>query len=423
MLKEILDSLPDEASKKRFSLSESDFKDWIIDDNYSKLVGVSIGTSGFNNMIKEKIIEIDDNIEDVVIKKLIDASNSKQDIIDIISLKDKSYRQQNHALTRTKRVINNNIEEVFEPFGYEKGSIRKSSLIKGNDNPNEYKDVRLVIGKLTVRNTGDNILFPKLENVTEEIEIADSWVGDVENLKNPLKINFPLLENVNKLKINMPFISGELNFDSLKTINNLETGEANEDGEGNGITLNFPKLEKLSTEEGIFVAENSSFNAPLLKQINSVYNESNDAYLDIDGKFNAPNLKFLDGDINVGDFAEVNFDSLEELTTIKVTNNTIKLPNLKKVSVIKAHDNANIYLDNISFDGAGYNFKAIYASGNSQVFINKINTNKTNAKNVSIDASGQSKITINEIEREGGFNMLGGISEYKAIDESEINVL
>ena len=418
-LKEILNSLPDEASKKRFSLSESDFKDWIIDDNYSKLVGASIGTSGFDNMIKEKIIEIDNDIEDVVIKKLTDGFYSKQDVIDLISLKDRSYRQQNHALTRTKRVINNNSDEVFKSFGYGKGSIITSSIIDGNDNPTQYKDVRLVIGELIVRNTGNNISFPKLEDVTGEIKINDSWAVNVEDLKNPLKINFPLLKNANKLKIDMPFATGELNFDSLKTTNNLEISET----EGsNNITFNFPKLETLNTEEGIYVGENSSFNAPSLKQINSVDDGSNDAYLDINGKFNAQNLKFIDGDINIDDSAKVNLDNLEGLTTLRVDNNTIKLPSLKNVSVIKANNGANIYLDNIYFEGSGY-AKAIYASNTSQVFINKIVTNKNDKKNATIEATGQSKVTINEIEREGGFDILGGISEYKAIDKSEINVL
>ncbi len=418
-LKEILDSLPDEASRKRFTLNESDFKQWIVEGNYGKLTELPKESPRFDNEIKEKIIEIDEAIEDIVIKRLTDGSNSKQDIFDLISIKDKSYREQNHALTRTKRVVNQNIDEVFKPFGYGKGEVVKSLTIKGDDNPNEYKDIRLVIGYLNVSNTGNNISFPKLENVTGEIELKDSWSANLEDVKGTIKINFPLLASVDKLKINMPFGNNEINFDSLNEVNNLETYE---DEDSSHTTLNFPKLEKFGTVEGINIGENASLNVPLLKEINNKSSRSNNVGIYIYGKFNAPNLKFIDGDLNIDSGAKVNLDKLEELTILSVNGNTIKLPSLKNVNLVNARSNANIYLNNISFERPGWK-KGVDASHNSQIFINKITTAQNNAKSVEIEASEQSKIVINEIEREGGFSQIGGVRKYKAYYGSKIDVL
>lgn len=417
-LKEIIDSLPDEASKKRFALTETDFKQWLLDTNYDKIVENSNTIVKINESAAEKIIEIDNVIEDIVIKKLADKSSSKQDIIDIISLVDKSYRQQNHALTRTKQVISQNINKVFEPLGYEKGSVIKTSTIQASDNPAEYENVRLVVGDFKLLNTGDSVSFPKLEDVTGYIGISDSLGVDTEYIKrSPAIISFPKITNSSKLKIDSPWGNIKLNFDSLKKIEELVI----EDNENNNNTeLNFPKLETLGTNENLYIGEKTSFNAPLLKQIT---NSSNDAYVDVYGELNAPNLNLISGDIIIEEGAYVNLDKLKEVSILKVNNNTVDLPSLKNVSSISVDNNGVLNLNEIdtNVNGATWGSK-ISATNESKIFINKLTT-FSDSTSTKIDASDNSKIRIGEIEREGGFNILGGVNGYSAYDASEITVL
>ncbi len=417
-LKEILDSLPDEASKKRFTLNERDFKQWIIDGNYEKITETPINTAGFDDSIKKKIIEIDGVIEDAVINKLTEGNYSKQDIIDIISIKDKSYREQNHALTRTKQVISNNTDKVFKPFGYEDGSVSKGIVIKGSDNPSEYQKIRLIIGDLGFSNTGDSISLPNLEDVTGRIRVSDSWGVDIEIIKrSPATISFPKITNLSKLKIDSPWGNFKLNFDSLKKVDELVI----EDNENNNrIELNFPKLETFESNENLYIGEKMSFNAPLLKAITS---DGDNAYVDVYGELNAPNLNLIDGDLVIEEGGAANLDKLKEVSILKIKGGTVDLPNLKNVSSIQVDNNTVLNLNEIDTNVNGVSWESkIHARDNSKIFINKLTT-FSDSRSTTIEASDNSKIRISEIEREGGFNILGGVNRYYAYDQSEITVL
>lgn len=417
-LKEILDSLPDEASKKRFTLNERDFKQWIIDGNYEKITETPINTAGFDDSIKKKIIEIDGVIEDAVINKLTEGNYSKQDIIDIISIKDKSYREQNHALTRTKQVISNNTDKVFKPFGYEDGSVSKGIVIKGSDNPSEYQNIRLIIGDLGFSNTGDSISLPNLEDVTGRIRVSDSWGVDIELIKrSPATISFPKITNLSKLEIDSPWGNFKLNFDSLKKVDELVI----EDNENNNrIELNFPKLETFESNENLYIGEKMSFNAPSLKAITS---DGDNAYVDVYGELNAPNLNLVDGDLVIEEGGVANLDKLKEVSILKIKGGTVDLPNLKNVSSIQVDNNTVLNLNEIDTNVNGVSWESkIHARDNSKIFINKLAT-FSDSRSTTIEASDNSKIRISEIEREGGFNILGGVNRYYAYDQSEITVL
>lgn len=426
-LKAILDSLPDEFSKKMFTLGAMDFNRWLVDQN-----------TGFTKeQEKEARDKALNDINDAVVKEVSESYKSAEEVIDFINAKDKSYGSRNEALKRAKSMIELNLDEVFAPLGYEKGSVVTSFFVDDNVSfgRKDLSNVRLVIGDAFIENGVRDeyqYSFPKLESVTGDVFFNIN--SNESGLNKKVKVSFPALKNTKGL-----ILKGTANFDielpSLETLGSLKINRNSE----TTTKLDLPKLKTINSSNSITIHARAEVNAPLLESISIKSDTYSDpSKLILYNKFNAPKLKTLNADLeifieNQNDTDPYILPSLESSRKIEITQSNVSLPNLKSTDSIKVEDQSKLSLGEITFDDVSYKAK-IYASGRSSIDIKNISFNKglrassvSGLSELSDDISVEieavnSEINIKNISRANGFNILGGIKFYIADAGGKINV-
>ena len=391
-LKEILDLLPDEISKKRFILSRSEFENWMI--NKDKEQGQ---VKNFLTWLRENEKKSDEEISNAVYEKIIKPAKSIDEAIDILSDKDRSYRGQNYALNKTKETVTRNLNKYAEQFGYNEGEI-----LSGNDTGidfthQNYDEIKLIIGDTYIHNNpGKESLFPKLERVTGKIKFD-----------RDANIKAPLLKSAGGIELP---VNGSFKLD-LPSLNILSNDELNfTTSYGHIIDLNLPELKSFSINSaGVLNA--SKINIPSVEIIYSKPSGwGSNPSLYISGKFNAPNLKtsqvslgiepgntYRDGDIDIS--------NLENAKELSISFVDMSFPNIKNIEKIVAKNGSNIKFGDINFSGKGFNEAELKADRKSSISIDKVNVKDTSNttsqnSNINISISGNSKLFIGEQVRE-----------------------
>ena len=394
-LKEILDSLPDEISKKKFIFSESDFSKWVTEE-IDKIENRSSYKGELYQEYRNKADDANKQIANAIYDKIVVPAKSIDDIIDYIDAKDKSYGQSNYALSTTKQIIKDNINDYAINFGYNQNEILSGYSTGIDFTHQNYDEIKLILGNTYIHNNpGQESLFPKLERITGRIKF------DIDaNIKAPLLKYAGGLE----LPTNGAF---ELDLPSLEILSNDELNFTT--NYGFSINLNLPKLKSFSINSTSVINAGSEINIPSVKIINSNPSRwGNDPSLSIFGKFNAPNLKtseiglaiepgnkYKDGDINIS--------NLENAKELNVSFVDMSFPNIKNIEKIVAKNNANIKFGNINLSSKGIEYAQLRADSASSISIDKVNieTNgNTTNKSIDISVTKNSKVFIGEQVRQ-----------------------
>jgi hypothetical protein len=415
-LKEILDSLPDEMSKKRFILNENQFDDWWNEKNGS-ISSVIPAERG-----KDKI-KADEKILNAVYEKIVKPAKSLDDVLGFIQAQDRSYQEQNFALRKAKDIISDNLGEYTKDFGYGEGQIivnRNKKNWYGQDpiqldfNKSNFDNLRLIIGDSVVIGslTTPHILFPNLEKVIGEISLTDF-----------LNVEAPLLKSVGKIKLpeggEHDF---ELNLPSLEYIGD-DRLEISHLMENRSFNLNLPKLKSFSIEANAQIPLGSKINVPsleTLKLYDPGYNES--VELEVYGEFHAPNLKESEADLGFINLKneDFNISNLEKSGSLKADGTQLDLPKLKNIrkdGSLWAYNEGSIKLNEIEFSQKSNN-NVIASRYNSSISINKIFIPDRGGE-ISIDALGNSEIFIGNAEKRNSEWSLG-IRYIEALQKSRI---
>jgi len=415
-LKEILDSLPDEMSKKRFILNENQFDDWWEEKNGS-ISSVIPAERG-----KDKI-KADEKILNAVYEKIVKPAKSLDDVLGFIQAQDRSFQEQNFALRKAKDIISDNLGEYTKDFGYGEGQIIINKNPKswyGQDpiqldfNKSNFDNLRLIIGDSVVigSNKNPHILFPNLEKVIGEISLTDF-----------LNVEAPLLKSVGKIKLpeggEHDF---ELNLPSLEYIGD-DRLEISHLMENRSFNLNLPKLKSFSIEANAQIPLGSKINVPsleTLKLYDPGYNES--VELEIYGEFYAPNLKESEADLGFINLKKEDFNisNLEKSASLKADGTNLDLPKLKNIGKDRslwAYNEGSIKLDEIEFSQKSNN-NVIASRYDSSISINKIFISDRGGE-ISIDAIDNSEIFIGNVEKRN-YEWSLGIRYIEALQKSRI---
>jgi hypothetical protein len=405
-LKDIIDLLPDEVSKKLFALYPTEFDDWARNvyaksDNFDK------------ELFDSRFAQTHKLIKDTVLKYYSEAK-SENEILDLLEMKDKSYGEKNNALRVAKETILKNSQEVFEQFGYKPNEILGTTgddAINIDFENNNYDQLRLIIGKvnfLGLLNKEYNL--PKLERILGRLKGFDG-----------ANVKAPLLKSITKGISVADNNDATLDFPSLEFMGN--------DGffipqSSTSVNFTFGKIKSLTFDAyiGTNVGRKSSLNIPLVEQLLSK-RSSTKFDLTIDGgKFYAPNLKSGKGTLIINEVNEedVNIDKLEEISKISIAQSNINAPSLKYVETIISELDSNLKLNNIEML-EGSRALAVVANTGSSISIDKINISDGSRSSVNISASKGSNISIKEQVR-SEYNFLGGINDLNASDNSKIEI-
>jgi hypothetical protein len=415
-LKEVLDSLQNEFSKKKFMLSEFEFRDFVNDENnFPEETDVTKKTLR-KLQAPEKA---DADIQKVIYDKIIAPATSIDELTDFLAAEDRSYGKRNFALKNTKQNILNGIKTYAQNFGYGADEIMISKIEGTNTsvllNSNKYENfdnVKIIVGESFIGGVKNNekINFPKLEKI----------IGDTKFDENVI-VNAPLLKSISG-RIILPNGNIQLNFPLLE---NLTDDRLNLNEHGTVVALDFPKLKTFSIYRDAFISEASYINLPSLETLKLISSFNQTFTLDIDGKFFAPNLKKSEVNLTLNELSKEDFDisNLESAKIISANTTNLDLLKLKAIESIYASDNSNVKLNDIEFFNDNYNKSKISAVDNSSIHVNKINvTQQELGGRILLKSHNNSSVYIGQQASESGYSLLKGIKEIEVDDHSSIEI-